>query len=142
MRCVPVIDQATRRAELLRGMAIACPPWYASGRIGLFFGDATQQIAVAAAMSPSHAELILLGILTVTSYSLVGLLAIWAGLGRPHWFLRVAVVGGILLLLLLIPAYEPLLLFSTLRPAPADAAALLDPVGHPDSALVAARGPS
>jgi hypothetical protein len=63
-------------------------------------------------MSTSDAELILLAILTVTSYSLVGLLAIWAGLGRPHWFLRVAVVGGVLLLLLLIPAYEPLLLFS------------------------------
>jgi len=63
-------------------------------------------------MCPSDAELILLAVLTVASYSLVGLLAIWAGLGRPHWFLRVAVVGGVLLLLLLIPAYEPLLLFS------------------------------
>jgi hypothetical protein len=63
-------------------------------------------------MSPSHAEMILLAILIVATHSLVGLLAIWAGLGRPHWFLRVAVVGGILLLLLLIPAYEPLLLFS------------------------------
>ena len=63
-------------------------------------------------MFPSDAEVILLAILTVATYSLVGLLAIWAGLGRPHWFLRVAVVGGILLLLLLIPAYEPLLLFS------------------------------
>lgn len=62
--------------------------------------------------SPSDAEIALLAILTVASYSLVGLLAIWAGLGRPQWFLRVAVVGGTLLLLLLIPAYEPLLVFS------------------------------
>ncbi|MHC4178282.1 MAG: hypothetical protein ACYSWU_12295, partial [Planctomycetota bacterium] len=63
-------------------------------------------------MYPSLAVMILLGVLTVATYSLVGLLAIWAGLGRPHWFLRVAVLGGILLLLLLIPAYEPLVLFS------------------------------
>ncbi len=63
-------------------------------------------------MYPSDAEMILFGLLTVATYSLVGLLAIWAGLGKPHWFLRVAVVGGTLLLLLLIPAYEPLLLFS------------------------------
>lgn len=63
-------------------------------------------------MSPFDPQMILLYILAVATYSLVGLLAIWAGLGRPHWFLRVAVVGGILLLLLLIPAYEPLLLFS------------------------------
>lgn len=63
-------------------------------------------------MSPETAVIVLLGVLTVASYSLVGLLAIWAGLGRPHWFLRVAILGGTLLLLLLIPAYEPLLLFS------------------------------
>jgi hypothetical protein len=82
------------------------------GKDGALISDRPRQIAVAAAMSPSDAEMILLAILTVASYSVVGLLAIWAGLGRPHWFLRVAVVGGILLLLLLIPAYEPLLLFS------------------------------
>ena len=63
-------------------------------------------------MFTSNAVIVLLAILTVATYSLVGLLAIWAGLGRPHWFLRVAVIGGILLLLLLIPAYEPLLLFT------------------------------
>ena len=60
----------------------------------------------------SDAAMALLAVLTVTSYSFVGLLAIWGGLGRPHWFLRLSVVGGILLLLLLIPAYEPLLVFS------------------------------
>lgn len=63
-------------------------------------------------MSPYSAEVMLLAILTVATYSLVGLLAIWAGLGRPHWFLRVALVGGVLLSLLLIPAFEPLVLFS------------------------------
>ncbi len=70
------------------------------------------QVAIETAMSPSNDEIVLLVMLTVAAYSLVGLLAIWAGLGRPHWFLRVAVIGGILLLLLLIPAYEPLLLFA------------------------------
>ena len=48
----------------------------------------------------------------VASYSLVGLLAIWVGLGRPHWFLRVAVWANVVLTLLAIPAYEPMLLFS------------------------------
>ena len=41
-------------------------------------------------------EWTLLGTLAVTTYSLVGLLAIWAGLGRPYWFLRAAVVSSVL----------------------------------------------
>ena len=44
---------------------------------------------------------------------LFGLAAIWAGLGRPHWFLRMTPVGGLLALLALIPAYEPALMFLT-----------------------------
>ena len=52
------------------------------------------------------------GLTLLTSGSLVGLLAIWIALGRPHWFLRVAVWAAVVLPLLLIPAFEPVLLFS------------------------------
>ena len=45
-------------------------------------------------------------LLAVTTSSVVGLLGVWAGLGRGHWFVRVAVVGAVLGLALLIPAYE------------------------------------
>ena len=45
-------------------------------------------------------------LLTILMASVVGLLAIWAGLGRGHWFLRAAVVLGCISLLLTIPAYE------------------------------------
>jgi hypothetical protein len=48
----------------------------------------------------------LLCFLTVVVMSLVGLLAIWCGLGRGNWFLRAAVVLGCISLLLVIPAYE------------------------------------
>lgn len=40
-----------------------------------------------------------------------GLLAIWATVVRRHWFLRLAVVGGILLTALLIPAYDAVIEF-------------------------------
>ena len=51
-------------------------------------------------------------ILTVTSITWVGLLAIWAGASRRHWFLRAGVFVGVLSLLLLIPAYEPFVAFT------------------------------
>ncbi len=53
------------------------------------------------------------GVLIATSGSLVGLLALWAAWSRRHWFLRTAVVGGVLLLAVAIPAYEPMLVFLT-----------------------------
>ncbi len=40
------------------------------------------------------------------SASLFALLGIWAAVVRRHWFLRFAVVGGVLALALLVPAYE------------------------------------
>ncbi len=54
---------------------------------------------------------IVLVILTMLSITSVGLLAIWAALGRGHWFVRVAVVGALFSLLLLVPAYKPLIVF-------------------------------
>ncbi|MCX7424248.1 MAG: hypothetical protein NTW96_01205 [Planctomycetia bacterium] len=51
-------------------------------------------------------------LLAVTSQSVVGLLAIWAGLGRGHWFVRVAALAAVLGLALLIPAYELVVVFT------------------------------
>ncbi len=62
-------------------------------------------------MFDTNAGLIVLGILIVTSSSLVGLVAVWAALGRGHWFFRIAVLGGLLLLALPIPANDPMLVF-------------------------------
>ena len=50
-------------------------------------------------------------LLAILMLSLVGLLAIWAGLGRGHWFLRVAVVLGCISLLLAIPAFELVIVY-------------------------------
>lgn len=50
-------------------------------------------------------------VLTLLSVAVVGLMGIWIALGRGHWFVRAAVVGAALSLLLLVPAYEPLVLF-------------------------------
>jgi hypothetical protein len=55
---------------------------------------------------------VILIVLAVTSSSVVGLLAIWAGLGRGHWFLRVVAVGAVLGLALLIPAYELVVVYT------------------------------
>ncbi len=49
--------------------------------------------------------------LATLAMSLVGLWSIWGGLGRPNWFLRVAVVLGWISLVLLIPAFELLIMF-------------------------------
>jgi hypothetical protein len=50
-------------------------------------------------------------VLGYLAQTLVGLVAIWAGLGRPHWFIRVIIVGGLLALGLPIPAYDLMALF-------------------------------
>jgi hypothetical protein len=50
-------------------------------------------------------------LLTVLAMSFIGLWSIWAGLGRPNWFVRMAVVLGWISLVLVIPAYELLVLF-------------------------------
>jgi hypothetical protein len=54
----------------------------------------------------------LLCLLTILMASVVGLLAIWAGLGRGHWFLRAAVVLACISLLLTIPAFELVIVYS------------------------------
>ena len=54
---------------------------------------------------------IALGILIATSASLIGLLAVWAAWSPRHWFLRTALAGGVPLLAVPIPAYEPMLVF-------------------------------
>jgi hypothetical protein len=41
----------------------------------------------------------------------MGLLAIWAALGRRHWFLRTAAVGGVLFWSAVVPAFELVQLF-------------------------------
>jgi hypothetical protein len=51
-------------------------------------------------------------LLAVTLQSVVELLAIWAGLGRGHWFVRVAALAAVLGLALLIPAYELVIVFT------------------------------
>jgi hypothetical protein len=50
--------------------------------------------------------LALLCLIAIVMMSLFGLLAIWAGLGRGHWFIRAAVVLGCISLLLVVPAFE------------------------------------
>jgi hypothetical protein len=39
--------------------------------------------------------------------NVVGIVSVWASLGRPHWFLRVLAIAAIPPLLLLVRAYEP-----------------------------------
>jgi hypothetical protein len=43
--------------------------------------------------------------------ALFGIFALWAAGSQRHWFVRTAVVSAALLILLLIPAYEPLIKF-------------------------------
>jgi hypothetical protein len=56
-------------------------------------------------------DLILYGGLAILAHSLVGLVAIWVGLGSGRWFLRVAALGGLLALGLAVPAYDLVLGF-------------------------------
>jgi hypothetical protein len=52
------------------------------------------------------------GALLVTSFTTVGLVALWAAVSRWHWFLRCAVLLAILSPLLFVPAYEPFLVYA------------------------------
>ncbi len=55
---------------------------------------------------------LVLAVLLVSSFTCVGLLALWAATSQRHWFVRVAMFVGVLSLLLLIPAYEPFVAFA------------------------------
>ena len=55
---------------------------------------------------------VLLAVLSVTSSVLVGLVAVWAALGkRPHWSVRCGLLLGVIFLGLLIPAHELVAMF-------------------------------
>jgi len=54
---------------------------------------------------------LVLAILLVTSFTCVGLLSLWAATSPRHWFVRTAVVLVVLSPLLMIPAYEPFVVF-------------------------------
>ncbi len=56
-------------------------------------------------------DLIFYGGLTILATTAVGLVAVWVGLGRPHWFVRLAALGGLLGLGLLVPAYDLVVVF-------------------------------
>ncbi len=47
-----------------------------------------------------------------TTVTLLGMFALWAVGSRRHWFVRTAVLGGVLLGMLLIPAYDVLVEFA------------------------------
>jgi hypothetical protein len=53
-----------------------------------------------------------LALLLVTSFTCVGLVALWAATSPRHWFVRAAGVVVALLPLLVVPAYEPLVVFA------------------------------
>ena len=55
---------------------------------------------------------VLLAVLSVSAPALVGLVAIWAALGkRPHWAVRCGLLLGMISLGLLIPAHELVAMF-------------------------------
>jgi hypothetical protein len=58
----------------------------------------------------AHLE-VALGLLLVTSFTCVGLVALWAATSPRHWFLRTVVVVAFLSPLLLVSACEPFLAF-------------------------------
>lgn len=53
-----------------------------------------------------------LAVILVTSFTVVGLLALWAAASPRHWLLRTTVVLVVLSPLLMIPAYEPWIVFA------------------------------
>lgn len=55
---------------------------------------------------------LVVGTLLVSLFSSVGLLALWAATSSRHWFLRASVLLAALSPLLLVPAYEPLLILA------------------------------
>lgn len=54
---------------------------------------------------------LVLAVLLVTSFTCVGLLALWAATSPRHWFVRTVAVLAVLSPLLLVPACEPFLAF-------------------------------
>ena len=58
---------------------------------------------------------LVLATLLVTSFTCVGLLALWAATSPQHWFVRTAIVLGVLSPLLFRPMYEPFLTLATQR---------------------------
>ncbi len=50
-------------------------------------------------------------LLAVLAMTFIGLWSVWAGLGRTHWFVRMSVLLGWISLVVVIPAYELLVLF-------------------------------
>ena len=56
-------------------------------------------------------EMAFFGGLAILAYSVVGLVAIWVAWGRPHWFLRLAVLGGLLSLGLAVRPYDLMIVF-------------------------------
>lgn len=54
---------------------------------------------------------LVLATLLVTSFICVGLVALWAATSPRHWFVRTAVLLAVISPLLIIPAYEPFLIF-------------------------------
>ena len=56
-------------------------------------------------------EMAFFGGLAILAYSVVGLVAIWVAWGRPHWFLRLAVLGGLLSLGLAVRPYDLMVVF-------------------------------
>lgn len=55
---------------------------------------------------------LVLGTLLATSFTSVGLVALWAATSPRHWFLRTGAVLAILAPLLFVPAYEPFLVLA------------------------------
>lgn len=60
-------------------------------------------------MSSLYRMMLLVDLLRFLLHSLAGLVAIWAALGRPPWFLRIAILGGLLSLWLAVPAHDLIL---------------------------------
>lgn len=55
---------------------------------------------------------VVLGVILVSSFTCVGLLALWAATSPRHWLLRWTAVLAMLSPLLLVPAYEPWIVFA------------------------------
>jgi hypothetical protein len=53
-----------------------------------------------------------LGVILVSSFTSIGLLALWAAVSPRHWLLRSIVMLAVLSPLLVIPAYEPWIVFA------------------------------
>ncbi len=56
---------------------------------------------------------LLLALLAACAATLYGFMAIWASLGRGHWFVRVAVVAAAIAIFIPVPAYDLAIVFIT-----------------------------